>query len=355
MTLTLNKNSHPVPGPLRQIAGLAIVLALVFSFTQLQARDESAGRSDFDLAYRFENDAPSTAILLYERALRLGLQDDMARAARWRLFYLYRGTGEYGQAFALLPRLGGGSRLNAIAAETRSEAARWLGIPEAEVGRFYEAVRKLRANHDPEAARQVTAMVQAHPGAIALRQFSLGELADNGHSDLALELLGAEESDLAARLERADVLIRLGKPALAQDLLYRISETPDLPTAQMSRMLYLMGRIYRDSEQHNLAVACFRMAAHYAQENGQDRLRALAAFSLYRMGLASQARALMRGLEEDRSEAIRLFMLVLQVDVDHDAAALAELRAMRPVLEEKQRRNITTFLVNEALRLASGR
>ena len=73
MTLTLNKNSHPVPGPLRQIAGLAIVLALVFSFTQLQARDESAGRSDFDLAYRFENDAPSTAILLYERALRLGL------------------------------------------------------------------------------------------------------------------------------------------------------------------------------------------------------------------------------------------------------------------------------------------
>ena len=97
------------------------------------------------------------------------------------------------------------------------------------------------------------------------------------------------------------------------------------------------------------------MAAHYAQENGQDRLRALAAFSLYRMGLASQARALMRGLEEDRSEAIRLFMLVLQVDVDHDAAALAELRAMRPVLEEKQRRNITTFLVNEALRLASGR
>ncbi|MCB1323542.1 MAG: hypothetical protein KDK34_25005 [Leptospiraceae bacterium] len=342
--------------PNKQILILGLLLSVVLFSGPLIARDQSPGRWTFEQAYKYEENSPQVAILLYQRALHLGLESEIKSAARWRLFYLYRSTGDFKAAFDMGAALGNTSQIRRLIGETEQEAASYLQVSPAEARKFYNADAALQRQRSGEVAgRNVTVLLElhrAHPDRLRLRREILRALTEARQTSAALQIVdtltGTEHI-----LEKADLFISLERTAAARELLRDLAADSDvqLSNAEKGRTLYLLARSHREDEDHLTAARYYRLAARYAEAAQAVRLQSLAAFSLFQGGLAPAALGLIRHTDDGRNENIHLLALFLRAVVEGDRQAYNELLEQRPILLEKKRQSITPYLVERALRI----
>lgn len=338
-------------------AALFVLCALLMLSAPLLARE--SGRALFERAYRIEKDAPEEAIGLYREALIAGLPAELNRAARWRLFYLYREVRDYPAALASANALGQSSQATA---DLRREMAQHYGAPIASIDDLIAGAAALDRVLRPgtaEAARTAAltealahfrAALQRTPDQPRLRQEILDRLVRANRGVEALALLD-ETRGAGYELSRADLLLSLRRNEEARSALMDLarSETLTAP-ADRARTLYLLGRIERDADRRADAARYFRLAANYS---GPDdvRIAALAAFELYRLGLKPQALALLKGRPVERDGDANLLALVLRAELERNRQAEQALRELRPRLERTPPAR-RSALVRRALELA---
>lgn len=343
------------------------LLTLSLAFGDLPARDRSPGRAYFEQAYEAEKETPADAIELYERAIAAGLGRELQKAARWRLFYLYRKSGEYGEALKVAAHLGSDKKLKNVLGDLYKEIAVIYKIPEESARHYALGLKQLARDREEESALYFERALRGNESNEALRSAITSRLMRRGQSGAALALLkkigidraadqsaGKSEGG-AAELARADLLVKLKRDTEARGVLLalaRSSAAKSLDNAERSRLFYLLARISRRAKDPAATVRWFRLAAIEAREAGEDelqsRMQGLAAYELFRGGRKLQARSLLYGIPETEDESVKLLELVLRAEVEGDPSARLRLEEMAPRLRAGKQ----SYLVRQALRVA---
>jgi tetratricopeptide (TPR) repeat protein len=332
------------------------------------ARDRSPGRHIFEEAYTAEKENPATAIKLYREALDTGLSRELAQAARWRLFYLYRQSRAYGEALETAGELGSDRKLKNVLGDLYAEIAATYRIPETAAREYAAGLRMLARNKDADALPHFERALRHQANNEVFRQEITRLLIQRGRSAQALALLERVSTGqgVAGDLARADLLVKLGRGPEALRLLGDLAVRANadgvpiyIAPQDRSQMLYLLGRIVRRTGARGEAIRYFRQAAREAAASTPvdpamaARMQGLAAYGLYREGHTVQARSLLETVTLADDFDVNLLLLVLRAEVDEDTIALRKLRALAPELRERKRSGHGSYLINRALELSA--
>lgn len=305
----------------------------------LEARD---GRALFEEGYRVEKSQPERAASLYRSALDAGLALELAKAARWRLFFLCREQGWYLEAFEVLKTLPHKESIeDGLLDDVRSQ---W-GLKREEFLGLYGALRELRKRAIP-GERELHDLRKAYGAASNRGKREIDRwLKERGQEAILVQLAAGDKNltETETAIRGTSYWIDRGEPGKARTALELQLRATSLTRDEKARVLYLLGRLERLEENPDAAVA-FRIACNYASGKEKDRLTALAAFNLYRDGQAEQAWALARRVrvESVDDDGMQLFLTVLEADVRGDAVALARLRSQEKSIRRQERGFLTT-------------
>lgn len=298
----------------------------------------------FNHAYKLEETDPAGAIELYRSALAAGLPGDLARAAYWRMFFIFKDQENFGQALhtsASLPPSARGQIVEAVQER--------YALNKASLEDYIRGLSGLASRDQEKKNAAGDLLVRLHAkSSPALQKRILQDLAENQMEERALALIPESSTDPESVLRRCDLLIFLGRNTEANKLLESIYTSEDFSTAQKFRAVYLLGRARRDTESEAIL---FRTAERYAEGEDRVRMRALAAYSLLRQGYAEQGLDLLRGQRLPSDPDIQLLGLVLRAEVERDAGAVRELRARRDSLKAAVRKRKDANLAQRALRV----
>ncbi|MBI3395190.1 MAG: hypothetical protein HY042_05100 [Spirochaetia bacterium] len=305
----------------------------------------------FEQAYRAEEKEPDEAVKLYRKALASGLDAPLATAARWKLFYLYKKSGDIQKALLTLGDLGWGRPLDSVYEELRRDLRHRFTISDESAALFLAGAKSLATEDKKNALKHFRESVKKSPNSLELRGQVVSLLSTSGETESAMEFLREDDDSPPLLVLRADALVARGNLGEARTILRELSVRTDLDNAVKGRVLYLHGRIAREENNVPAAVRYFRLAASYLSDGEAERQNALAAFSLYKAGYAVQAKALLDTVTDPDDWNIELLSLILRVQVDGDADARAELTRMRPRLEQAALKEKSAFLPKRALDL----
>lgn len=318
--------------------------AAVLTLFLCSSAHAAPGTIIFNHAYKLEETDPAGAVDLYKSALGAGLPADLARAAYWRMFFIFKDQENFGQALHVAASLPASARAQIVEAVQERYA---LSKPSLE--EYIKGLTGLAARDTEKRGAAAELLVRLHgKSSPALQKRILQDLAENQMEEKALALIPESNTDPDSVLRRCDLLIFLGRNAEANTLLESIYTSEDFTTAHKFRAVYLLGRARRDTESEAIL---FRTAERYAQGDDRVRMRALAAYSLLRQGYAEQGLDLLRGQRLPSDPDIQLLGLVLRAEVDRDAAAVRELRARRDSLKAAVRKRKDANLAQRALRV----
>jgi hypothetical protein len=298
----------------------------------------------FNQAYKLEETDPAGSIDVYRSALAAGLPADLARAAYWRMFFIFKDQENYGMALQTSASLPPSARAQIV--ESIQER---YALTRQTLDDYVRALTAL-VSRDPEKKKNAAdALARLHSkSGPAMQKRILQDLAENQMEELALTLIPESSTDPDSVLRKCDLLVFLGRHAEASKLIQGIYASDDFTTSQKYRAVYLLGRSRRDTEDEAIL---YRTAERYAQGDDRIRMRALAAYSLLRQGYAEQGLDLLRGHRLPADPDIQLLSLVLRAEVERDTSALRELRSKRDSLKSIVRKRKDAHLAQRALRV----
>lgn len=330
---TPNRRFRPAKGWL--VA--ALLLFVVFS-SAAQARD---GRSLFEEGYRIEKTNPERAAALYRSALESGLAMELARAARWRLFFLCREQGWYIEAFETLKGL---PHKESIEDGLLDDVKSQWGLKREEFAGMFSVLRGLRKRANPsESDLQLLRKAYSASSNRGKREIDRW-LKEQGQEQLLVQIASADKnlSETETAVRTASYWIDRGEPEKARSALVEQLRASSLSKEEAAKLLYLLGRLERLQENSD-ATVFFRIACNYASGKEKDRLTALAAFNLYREGHSEQAWTLSRAVRGEVEDAgMQLFLTVLEADVTGDRKAVERLRSQEKSLRRQEKGFLTT-------------
>lgn len=298
----------------------------------------------FDRAYKLEETDPPGSLELYQSALSSGLAPDLARAAYWRMFFIYKDQENFGRALHISSLLPPSARAQIVEAIQERYS---LSRPQLDT--YVRALVNLAAtNADKKSSGAAELESLYKKAAPAFQKRIVQDLAENGMESRALALLSDSENDPDSILRRCDLLVYLGRYTEASALIERIYSSDEFTSAQKFRTVYFLGRSRRDTETEPFL---YLAAARYGNDEERVRMKALAAYSLLRQGYAEQAHDLLKGEKLPRDPDIQLLWLVLRAEVDRDTTAVREIRARRDSLKATIRKRKDANLAQRALRI----
>lgn len=302
----------------------------------------------FNQAYKTEETDPQGSIPMYRAALNAGLTADLARAAHWRLFFIFKDQESYGLALREADYLPPTARSQIVTSIRDRHSLK----PEIVDG-YLAALREISSSDSAKRKSAAHNLSQIHEVAPpSLKRRILLDLSENEFEEAALTLVQKEGNDTEGQLREADLLIFMGRNTEAETLLQKLYIKDELNSEQKTRIVYLLGRSRRDSGRD---IELFRTAEQYAEGDERARMRALAAYSLLRQGYAEQARAMMRGVPIARDADIELLDLLLRAEIDQEKKAIRSLVARRATLKEIVRKRRDSYLASRALKFIGER
>ncbi len=317
-----------------------LILALAFG-SALHAN----GRQFFEEAYRLEKTRPERAASLYRKAIDAGLPAELSKAARWRLYFLYRSQGWYLEAYETLQSV---SHKSSIEESLMKDVESQWGLRRLTFLRYVELASNFKKGRRPGPADISSLRSVYYEGSNRFRSDVDRWLKEQGHEAISVQLAASDRSlsEAEAAIRTASYFVDRRDPEKAREALRPVITAEGLSRYDRMRILYLLGRLERLTDDGESAVY-FRMAANYGAGKERNRQMALAAFSLYREGLSEQAWRLASHIDATSVEdaGMKLFLDVVAADVQDDPSALARLRAREKDLR-KQRRS---FLARRAL------
>ncbi len=354
--MRFSKASHCGTTP-RRGAILPALLALALLAPQSAAG--SPGKSLFERAYAAEKTEPERAIELYRRAVARGLDSKLRVTAYWKLLFLYKRQGQFGQALRMADRLGSPKKMEDVLKNLLLDMQRRFEISEKAAQRFADGLRALYklkgAPSGPAPDVFLGAFREAvaqSPGSGHLRTAISLALVEQGYGEYASSFSGGVTvSETERRLAHAERLLAGDRAGEAEQVLYHLARAAELSSAEKTRVLYMLGRLERNRGRTHQATAFFRLAARYAGGADIHRNVALAAYALYRDGQRTQAHALLRSIPGSTDPNVRLLHLILKWQVERDKASLFELQQMKDKLRGTPPAGISPFLARRAVKL----
>lgn len=329
------------------MASLSKIALLLVLFSISVYAQSSPGSEYFEKAYQTESKNPQQAIDLYERAIEKGLDTELRKAARWRLFYLQKDLKVYDSAILTLRALGRLQGIDVVWQNLRKDIQRDWSIPLDTVLAYEKSVLSGNATN-LQSGDPLLRLAKEKKGNTKFRTAIAKRLVKSGMANEALSLV--EGNDPESQITRADILVGAKRMDEAESLLRPLCVDSPLTDEQKSFVLYLLGRIQREKGNNYLAVSYFRYASEYAKGSFQQRYLALASFLLYKADLPIQARALLREQEVDLDSDATILDLILRVEVDGDESALRILKEQAGQLAKEK-----SFLAKEAIRVLEKR
>ncbi len=319
------------------------------------APESYRGRTYFEEAYSIEKNSPARAIELYRLALSRGLDAKMNHAALWRLFHLYRETGEYGNALMLAPKLGKSRGVARVLENLKKDLADHWNINNQALEAYWNGVKSLAGYEGAGEKSYSDYFIEALSSAYGNREFRseiMNRLVAAGKVEEALSVLDGDGiTSLEDRIMKADLLLSLKRYDQADTMLREIAAGNEISkSGDKYRVLYLLAKIARSRNDLEKSVRYFRFAANYASEEEQFRQLALASYSLYRENYTQQAAALVRNIPNVSDENVMLLRAILGVEVDHSSERLEELREMAGSFSSSPQ----GYLENRALQILAG-
>ncbi|MBX7059343.1 MAG: hypothetical protein K1X75_14865 [Leptospirales bacterium] len=306
-----------------------------------------SGRTLFEEAYRLEGAEPDRALELYEAALQRGLPADLDRAARWRRFHLLRQLRLYPEAWLASAVLGGQAR-----GTLKQDMLRYYKVSEGAIESYLSGTAALSSTTaQSRAALELRRAFELGSGRPVFQSEILTRMVRAGLEQQAREILTLAGGGLHPLL-RADFLLAVNDVDQSAILLHDFVRQTSSPSAEEgARALYLLGRVARARGQHADAVRFFRLAAARSSGDMSLRVNALAAYSLYQMGLPEQAFDLLQGWPLQRDEEAELLALTIRTELNLDARAQTQLRARRSNLRRDLQHDPQNWLKRKALSL----
>lgn len=339
--------------------GCAFVLLAAF-LLPLPAGAASPGKPLFERAYRLEKTEPEAAITEYQRAIRRGLDRKLRSAAYWRMVFLHKRLGQFGQALKLTVRLGSAKRMARVVKNLERDIQNQYGVSASSAEAYVLGLRALYGlrgappGEKPQNFLTAFRRAVASGGSDVLRAAIANVLVEQGYGQYASGFATrAAMSETDRQLLHAERLLSAERFDESAHVLRHLARGNDLEDSQKARILYLLGRIARGKKRPYQAVVYFRQAARFSSNAG-DRNKALASYLLYRKGYPVQALAVLRGQSLAGDPNVRLLQLILRVEIDGDAAALSQLRALRSRLSGVRPPGTSEFLAKRALRILEG-
>lgn len=314
------------------------------------------GQEIFSKAYRLEESDPDESIRLYRQALGQRLDKELRKAAVWRLFYLYKKNKEYSEAILISDHLSDKKGVKRVLEDLKTDIKFEWKINDNALDHYWTGIHLLNAGKtDAEGHSHSDHFLMAlkeSPGNALFREEILNRLVMAGRDDEVLRMIGSEGSGPEEQIIRADLLLKRNERNNAESILRSLAASEVyLTNSQKFRLLYLLGRIYRDRGDIPNGVRYFRYSTHYATGTKAVRNLALAAYALYRGGYNEQAYGLVSRLPGEGDSYVELLSLVLAVDVRNDEVAKTKLLKYRKPLEEQKKKGNNSFLIQRALHL----
>lgn len=341
--------------PGRKILRLAVFILGVAPLSvplMSQSRSISPGKADFEKAYSLENSDPNTAAEFYESALSKGLDPELKHAARWRLFYVYRNTGQHAKAYFMLDSFGTSSRMSSVREGLKKDMQKDWRVDEKTVDLYLEGLDAFREGEKDRGVSLLNRALDRAPGSSLFRREVVERFTAEGQQAEAARVASRSKGATPSEsLLGADLKLNGGDPEGARDVAMGVA-TGDpglLKEADLSHIPYILGRVERENGNLEKTVEYFRTAARYATGDEANRMNALAAYSLYRAGYRHQAYLILDPVSQTRDRNVLLLRDILRVEEASDNTALQELRTMRNELLEDRKKGRGGFLVNRAL------
>ncbi|MBE7440401.1 MAG: hypothetical protein HS115_18270 [Spirochaetales bacterium] len=291
------------------------ILFMIFS-VPLSAH---TGQRLFAEAQQMEAVAPDRALELYEEALQHRLDSKLRRATLYRIKVL----------------------------KARAAPSSEISLTGEAAVAYREGLELLKAGENGY-LEKFAAAIELATEKEALRLRVARDLARAGQADQArIHLEPARRRGPEYTIFYIDLLVSLKSYKKAEEELHWLSEQ-EVSAEEKPRILYLLGRLKRDQQNEVGAIRYFRLASGYARGAEADRYRALAAFSMYRLGYAIQARSLLRSLDGPPQSDFKLLDLLLAAEVDGDIRSLEALKRYVKQMD----RSSPGFLEKRALELA---
>lgn len=326
------------------------VLLLILLVTFVQGLHAN-GRALFEEAYRIEKTRPERAAILYRQALDAGLTADLNKAARWRLYFLCRSQGWYLEAYETLKTV---SHKASIEDSLMDDIKSQWGLRRQSFLNYAKIARSFKKGRSPSESDLSALRAIYGEGSNRFRADLDRWLKEQGQEAVSVQLASGDKnlSDAESAIRTASYFVDRNDPGKAREALEAVLTSDRLSRDERMRILYLLGRLERLTDDGESAVY-FRMAANYGSGNERQRQMALAAFSLYRDGLSEQASQLTAHIDATAIDdaGMKLFLDVVAADVREDADALARLRAR----EKDLRKQRNSFLAERALMILERR
>ncbi|HMY45077.1 MAG TPA: hypothetical protein PKX74_06345 [Leptospiraceae bacterium] len=302
----------------------------------------------FNQAYKLEETDPSGAVEIYHSAIQAGLTTELHRAARWRLFFIFKDQENFPEALRESEYLPASARTQLV------EYIRERYSPSKTAFESYLSGIRLIISSDSEKRNQGAVQLEKiySTSDRLFQKRILLDMSEHGSAERALNLIRSSGKDTASVLRECDLLIYLGRLYEAEQSISKLlaNQKDDFSTEEKMRLVYLLGRARRDSGPD---VEMFRISEKYATGEEKMRMRALAAYALLRHDYPVQARALMKDNSSSDPD-VQLLDLVLRAEIDRDPQALRTLQGKKESLKSTVRKKKDAYLAQRALRLIAG-
>ena len=314
----------------------------------------SPGRPTFEKAYAMENTNPEEAATLYEQSFRQGLDPDLTKAARWRLFYLYRKIGKHAKAYGMLDTFGSSRRMNDVRNGLIRDMQKDWKVDKTTIELYLQGMDAIAAGKKGDGSGYLEKAVGRTPGNTIFQREIVERLNEAGMDSAAARIASRSSGNAPSEdLLQADLSYSKGDFEKSRSIVMEVAQGDSnlLKPVDRHHSLYLLGRISRSEKDTFKAVSYFRTAARYASGEERDRLNALAAYSLYREGYSRQALALVDSINNPKDNNIFLLQRILRVEQKDDSRALDELRSQESALQQAKKTGNASFLEGRALQL----
>lgn len=330
-----------------------IVFCIIISNNVYCKPWEGPGRTWFKKAYKVEKEDPEKSVRYYRKAISLGLNRELKKAAGWRLFYLLKDLQKYDLAIKFIPRLVGKKNSSKLKNDIIQDAARNFRIDQNAAKTYIKAMGLARSNKirdNDEIQSQLQSLLSQYNNN---QKFKKALVSLSQENKIVLRTTGSRSDCNSNRCKISDIelLIENMEYTKANQEIYRLSKNKNLNDSEKFNLLYLLAKSCKQTNNLYLAVRYYRLASRFASIEKQEKLLALAAFSLYEAGLKRQARYLAKNLHQASGVNLHIFDLILKVELDHDISAKKELLKMKPLLLRKQESGKSKSLVDAALKV----
>ena len=312
------------------------IQGIIFYFIFCNLIYAQNGETFFQKGYSYENaPIPDTvqAIANYEQALTFKLDKKIQDVIIWRLLYLYKNQYDHLLAIKKILELPNINEKNKILNKIYSSLALKWNFSKFVTKKIESLLFSLYDDNKNIYEEHAIFLLSNYKEHHLLKKFIMYSFL---HYDKVPELIRIMEDLGDESIQKIELYLYAKNITIAHNLLLKKASSGEFSqnNEDYAKILYLLGRVYREKKKYELAISCFRLAASYAKED-RDRMLSLAAYSLFQIHLPEQALSLLKNIKIKKYDESYFLKLLLQIEIEQNTASMEEILALKDYIAKQ--------------------